>query len=102
MSSQAELPARSGRATVCVERSVRGGWEVLAPGGARPIACETLEDAEREAYRSVARTHARELIVRDAYHRVLHYERIERNRAVPLSSWSPVAASTQSTNPGGH
>ena len=101
MSSHAELSARSGQATVCVGQSVRGRWKVVAPGRARPITCETLEDAERVAYLSLARTHARELIVRDAYHRVLHHELIVAGRAAPVSSRSPAPAVTQSIKRGG-
>jgi len=101
MSSHAELSARSVQTTVCVDQCARGRWEVVAPGGARPITCETLEEAERVAYRSLAGTHARELLVRDAYHRVLHHERIRAGQAAPLSSWSPAAAATQGPKPGG-
>jgi hypothetical protein len=86
MSSYGELSARSDQATVCVEHSVRGGWTVLAPGRAGPITCETLEDAERLGHLSLARTHARELIVRDAYHRVLHHERVGRDRAARVGN----------------
>lgn len=100
MSSRDELSARPGQATVCVEHRARGGWTVLAPGRARPITCETLEDAERVAYRSVARTQARELIVRDAYHRVLHHELIADSRAAALSSRFPTRRSSPITKPG--
>lgn len=102
MSSQVELSARSGQATtVCVERSVRGRWKVVGPGRARPITCETLQDAERVAHLSLARTRARELIVRDAYHRVLHHELTGATPAAPLNSSSPAPAATQSPKSGG-
>ena len=101
MSSRDERSARSDQATVCVEHRARGGWMVLAPGRARPITCETLEDAERVAYRSLARTRARELIVRDAYHRVLHHELIADSRAAALPPRSPTRGSRQVTKPGG-
>jgi hypothetical protein len=99
MSSRVELSARSGETTVRVEHSARGRWKVLAPDRARPITCETLQDAERAAYLCLARTHARELIVCDAYHRVLHHELIAVRRAPPFRSSSPAAGSK--LKPGG-
>jgi hypothetical protein len=54
----------------------RGGkWDVVLPGGAR-VTCGTLDEAKRVAYLSAPHQHPCELIVQDAYHRVLHHERI--------------------------
>lgn len=59
--------------TVRVERTERGRWEVAAPDRDR-IICDTLDDARRAAYVSAARVAACQLIVQDAYHRVLSRE----------------------------
>jgi hypothetical protein len=84
-----------------VEHGARGRWKVLTPDRARPITCETFQEAERAAYLAVARAKACELIVRDAYHRVLHHELSAVSRAAPVRSSSPAPASKQSAKPGG-
>ena len=58
--------------TVRVDRTRVGAWEVAMPDERDPVTCETLEDAERVAYLCAARRPPCELIVCDAYHRVLH------------------------------
>jgi len=58
--------------TVRVDRTRLGAWEVAMPDEREPLTCETLEDAERVAYLCAARRRPCELIVCDAYHRVLH------------------------------
>jgi hypothetical protein len=58
--------------TVRVDRTRRGAWEVAMPDERDAVTCETLEDAERVAYLCAARRRPCELIVCDAYHRVLH------------------------------
>jgi hypothetical protein len=63
--------------TVCVQHESRGTWEVVVPGRRPGISCETLDDARRIAYLSVAHAHRCELIVRDARERVLYRELIE-------------------------
>lgn len=60
--------------TVRIERDSRGGWQVELPGSPKPAPCETLEEARRVAHLSAAHGRASELIVRDAYHRVLQRE----------------------------
>jgi hypothetical protein len=60
--------------TVRVDLSRRGGWEVRLPGGNRPLTCETLDEARRVAYKSAVHQHPCQLIVYDAYHRVLQRE----------------------------
>ena len=57
--------------TVRIERDPRGGWRVAMPGGNGLPPCETLEEAQRVAYLSAPRGRVCELIVHDAYHRVL-------------------------------
>jgi len=74
---RADRTTRKARVTVCVQHDPRGRWEVVLPGRRGRIACETLEDARRIAYLSVAHTHDCELVVRDAYNRVLQRELIE-------------------------
>ncbi|HUO75084.1 MAG TPA: hypothetical protein VMU39_30265 [Solirubrobacteraceae bacterium] len=74
--SQAEIKVRRRASmspvTVRVDRTRRGAWEVAMPDQREPVTCETLEDAERVAYLCAARRRPCELIVCDAYHRVLH------------------------------
>ena len=62
--------------TVNVDCTARGVWEVELPDRAEHVRCETLDDAMRVAYLCAAHRHPCELIVRDAYHRVLHRELI--------------------------
>jgi hypothetical protein len=63
-------------ATVHIGRNDRGGWEVALSDPRERVVCETLDDARRVGYLCAARAHASELVVRDAYHRVLHRELI--------------------------
>jgi len=60
--------------TVNVDHDRHGAWEVELPDGSERVVCETLEDAKRVAYLCAAPRHPCELVVRDAYHRVLHRE----------------------------
>lgn len=79
MSSATDDSARRHAVIVCVQQS-RGRWEVLPPGRRGRISCETLEDARRIAYLSVAHANDCELIVRDAHNRVLEHELIDGRR----------------------
>jgi len=76
MGAQPEVKARRrapmSPVTVRVDRTRRGAWEVAMPDGRELVTCETLEDAERVAYLCAARRRPCELIVCDAYRRVLH------------------------------
>ena len=76
MGSQTEIQPRRRaamtRVTVRVDRTRLGAWEVAMPDERELVTCETLEDAERVAYLCAARVRPCELIVCDAYHRVLH------------------------------
>ena len=69
-------PPGAGLITVCVQRRARGDWEVVIPGRRGGLVCEMLDDARRIAYLSVAQAHDCELIVRDAYNRVLERDLI--------------------------
>ena len=59
------------RLRVNVDHDRHGGWEVEFPDRSEQVVCETLEDAKRVAYLCAASRHPCELVVRDAYHRVL-------------------------------
>lgn len=87
--------------TVRMECSGRGRWEVAAPDRDR-IMCETLDDARRAAYVSAARTAACELIVHDAYHRVLSRELVNCNPGAPSidqnAETSPGSSARADTN----
>ena len=76
----------AGSVTVRAQRTLRGRWEVLLPGRRGGITCETLDEAQRVAYLAVAHTRPCELIVRDAYHRVIHHELIDGHRIQPTSA----------------
>ena len=60
--------------TVRVDLNGHGGWDVALPDDSEPVTCETLEQARRVAYENAANRNPCELIVCDAYHRVLHRE----------------------------
>jgi hypothetical protein len=60
-----------------VGRRGRGGWEVAVPGRSERLICETLDGATRAGHRSAADLGACELIVHDAYHRVVQHERLD-------------------------
>lgn len=59
--------------TVNVDRTLRGAWEVRFPRGGRVI-CPTLDAAVREGHRYGAEGEGCELVIHDAYHRVLRRE----------------------------
>ena len=67
--------------TVRVDLNVRGGWEVALSDKRDRVKCETLEEASRVAFSCAAERQPCELIVCDAYHRVLHHELIEAGGA---------------------
>jgi hypothetical protein len=66
--------ARSTPRTVRVDLNRRGVWEVALSDRRERVPCETLDDARRVAYLCAAHTRPCELIVCDAYHRVLQRE----------------------------
>ncbi len=73
--------------TVRVDISVRGAWEVARSDRGERVTCETLEEASRVAYRCAADRSPSQLIVCDAYHRVVRRELIdgrEGRRGAPL------------------
>ena len=60
--------------TVRVDLHVRGAWEIMLSDERERVTCKTLEEASRVAHRCAADRRPCELIVRDAYHRVLDRE----------------------------
>ena len=62
-----------------VELNPRRGWEIVVPDEREPVLCATLEDARRVAYQCAAQRHQCELVVCDAYHRVLHRQVISND-----------------------
>ena len=89
-------------ATVRVDINGRGGWDVALPDRGDRVTCETLEEASRVAYRCAADRQPCELIVCDAYHRVVRRELIKsgasrrRQRPRPRASL-PIASSRSRT-----
>ena len=71
--------------TIRVQRTLRGRWEVILLGRHKGITCETLDEARRVAYLAVAHTHPCELIVHDAYYRVIHREVIDGHDTPPIA-----------------
>ena len=65
---------------VRVDRDWRGAWEVALPQPCERVRCETLGEARRVARLYAAQRCPCELIVRDAYHRVLQHELIDGDR----------------------
>ena len=79
--------------TVRVDIGVRGVWEVALSDPGERVTCETLEEASRVAYRCAADRRPSELIVCDAYHRVVRRELIdgrEGRRGAPLKADLPL------------
>jgi hypothetical protein len=60
---------------VLIDMIPRGAWEVKLSTKRTGIICGTLADAKDQARRSIGRRPS-EVIIRDAYHRVLEYERL--------------------------
>jgi len=51
-----------------------GGWEVRVPNQPECHVCKTVEDARRWSYEYAKDAGPCELVVRDAYHRVMRHE----------------------------
>jgi hypothetical protein len=59
--------------TIRVRLGKRGAWQVSLAGRQECTICPTLEGARRLAQMTAERCHPCELIILDAYHRVLEY-----------------------------
>lgn len=68
-------------ATISVDRASGGAWEVVRPDRAERVLCRSLDDALRVGYGFAADAEGCELVVRDAYHRVLRCERVSARRS---------------------
>lgn len=64
--------------TICLDLNNHGRWDVSVPGESRHIECASLPDARATAYEWAAARRPCQLIVRDAYHRVLAHEVLDR------------------------
>ena len=73
--SDPSVPTRVVEITVRVEMNRHGAWELTVADEQTRIVCPTLADATRQA-RSIAGTRPAELIIRDAYHRLVEHERL--------------------------
>ncbi len=62
---------------VRVELNRRGDWDIELSDQDSRVTCETLEEAERVAHICAAYRQPCELVVCDAYHRVLHSELVD-------------------------
>lgn len=64
--------------TVRVDFSGRDGWAIVLPEESERVTCDTLEDARRVAYTWAQDRSPCEVVVCDAYHRVLYREVVAR------------------------
>ena len=60
--------------SINVDLTTRGAWEVRLPGDGEHMLCPTFDEAVRVGLRCAADGEGCELIVHDAYHRVVHRE----------------------------
>ena len=72
---------RTTPSTVWVDPNGRGTWDVAVPDEPRHLTFQTLEAARNVAHRSAASRQPCELIVHDAYHRVIQREIIDGDSA---------------------
>lgn len=79
-------PAASARAanSVLVRPARHGAWEVEFSEHDPPVTCETLDEARRMGYLYGSRRMPSELVVRDAYHRILHRGTIDDEHRVAV------------------
>jgi hypothetical protein len=68
-------------AVINVDLAPGGAWEVLVPVRGERVLCSTLDDAVRMGYRYASDGEGCELVVRDAYHRVLRHELVSASGA---------------------
>ncbi len=63
--------------TIRVDLNRHGAWEITLPVGLDPINCKSRDEARTTAYRFAAGWHPCEVVMCDAYHRVVHRELID-------------------------
>ena len=78
-----QIAARTRRARVRVGADGRGGWEVAFGDRAARVVCETLGEARHVGFLSTAHRGPCELVICDAYHRVVHHELIQAGQRPP-------------------
>jgi hypothetical protein len=78
-----QIAARRTQARVRVGADGRGGWEVAFPDLAARVVCETLCEARHVGFLSAAHRGPCELVICDAYHRVVHHELIQVGQRPP-------------------
>jgi hypothetical protein len=71
-------------ATLVIDADGHGAWDLVI--STEHVSCATLEDARRLAHRRAADRRPCEVIVRDAYHRVIDRELIESQPHQPSTS----------------
>lgn len=64
--------------TICVDFNEYGDWEIVVPDERDRETCDTLDEAVRVAHLRAVDWRPCELVVRDAYHRVLRREHVTR------------------------
>jgi hypothetical protein len=60
--------------TICVDLDGHGHWDVAMSDPDTHLTCGTFDDARRVAHQRATRRRPCELVVRDAYHRVVSRE----------------------------
>jgi hypothetical protein len=84
------LAMRAAQFTVNVDCTGHGTWDGGLPQAGGTVRCgSTLEEAKRVARSSVGRGNRYELVIRDAYLRVLHRELIGANHEPPARPTQP-------------
>ncbi len=74
--SDAVVMSERNSTTISVERGRRGDWQVVVPDERGPVSCQTLDDAQWVAYLLAAERQPCQVVIRDAYHRVVGRELI--------------------------
>ena len=82
--------------SVNVDYNRGGAWKVGLPDCAAPLVCETLEEAQWIAYRCAAQRSPCELLVHDAYHRLILRQVIDGEDRSGASLSSPAHARRRS------
>jgi hypothetical protein len=78
--------------TVCVDPGPAGNWLITVPGQSRVIAGDMLSDAIRQARRIAETDTSCQLVVRDAYHRVIHRQFVgEQTPPISPPSNAPIS-----------
>jgi hypothetical protein len=73
--------------TVNIDSNGRGTSDVVLPGQHGDVKCETFDDARQVAYVCAAHPHLCEVVVRDAYHRLLLREFVDGDGGAAALPW---------------